>query len=250
MAIQSFKENISESELYPYVLQATFLKEKNIELIFDIVTYHKFKYCFNKIVDKVSTKKYDLIIFQIRGHYYLDLVSIYSTYKVSERGKSSKKDSDEDYQKKVDTPNDYREKLRQGNNIATSSMRKLLVFIKHEIVLSFGYIVGYLFGAEKFAQKNYAKLLKDTLQYANENTLPIVFLGVTSRPNSKVENLFSSRLNQFSKKLITSSGKTYLDIFGKYNSKNEYKFFNTPTDKISLNQIGHREVAEKLKKHI
>ncbi|MFZ9955387.1 MAG: hypothetical protein ACO3E1_04615 [Flavobacteriales bacterium] len=54
MAIQSFKENISEQDLYPYVLKATFLKEKNIELEFDIITYHKLQYCFNKIVDKVS----------------------------------------------------------------------------------------------------------------------------------------------------------------------------------------------------
>ncbi|MFZ9955388.1 MAG: hypothetical protein ACO3E1_04620 [Flavobacteriales bacterium] len=142
------------------------------------------------------------------------MVSIYTTFGVTERGKSTKKDSDLDYQKKTDIRNDYREKLRQGNTLATSTIRKILVFVKHQIVLSLGYVLGYLVGAEKFAKNTYAKLLLDSLHYANENNTSIVFLGVTSRPNSKVENLISKRLNQFAKKLITSNGKIYVDIFG------------------------------------
>ena len=253
MAIQSFKGNILPEELYPSILKETFLKEYKKLLIFEIITYNELHLCYERIIEKFESKPADLIIFQVRGHYYLNIVNFLSTYKTIERTNLSKKGQEVTIKKRSNFLQDTKSKLRKGNNFASIYIWEILVFIKHRLVMPIGYLMGYLFGAESFAKEVYTKLIINVLQYAEDKKIPIIFLGVTSRPNCKVENLFARRLNRYSEILINSLGGTYISIFGKFTTKNEYKFINNlnnKSDKISLSKIGHREVAEKLAKYI
>lgn len=248
MAIQTFKGNIKPEELYHVVLKDYFLENYNILLNFEIVNYDELSPCYYKIVENFESKPADIILFQVRGHYYLDMILFYTTYKTIER-----KDLSIIYKHKVSIQKNTnfiestKNKLKNKNNLASVYILKIYFFIKYGLLWPFGYFVGYLLGSEKFAKNEYKKLILNVQKFATLNNVPILFLGVTSRPKSKTENLLSLRLNQYAEKLIQSFGGTYIDIFEKYTIKNDYKF---STDNLSLSKIGHKEVADKLAIHI
>jgi len=250
MAIQAYKGNLQPEDLYHSILKETFLKEYHKLLNFEIINYNELHLCYENIIESFESKPANIIIFQVRGHYYLNMVNFFKTYKTIERVNLTKKGQQVTIQKSPYFLQDPKNKLRHGNNFASIYIYKQMSFIKRKLVRPIGYFLGYLFGAENFAKITYAKLITNTLQYAEYKKVPVLFLGVTSRPDCKVANLFAKRLNRYAEKLITSLGGTYIDIFGKYTTKNECKFVNNKSDRVSLNNIGHREVAEKFTKYI
>jgi len=249
MAIQSFKGNIQPEELYTNILKNHFWEEYHKSLVFEILTYAELYPCYEKIIERFESKPADLIIFQVRGHYYLNLVNIFSTYQSIERANISKSGQKDTIPNKSNFLQDTKSKLRKGNSFASIYIRKILIFTRDRLILPIGYIVGYLFGAENFAEKEYKNLIINVLRLSEDKKIPVLFLGVTSRPNYITENLFARRLNRYAEKLISSLGGTYIDIFGKFTPKKEYKFVNSTnnkSDQIRLTKIGHRKVTEKL----
>ena len=247
MAIQTFKGNIQTEELYHEVLKDYFLKKHNILLIFEIINYDELSPCYDKIVENFESKPADLIVFQVRGHYYLDMILFYSAFKIIERKVLSNKTEKITPKKNTNFVESAKNKLKNKNNLFSIYVLKIYFFIKYGLLWPLGYFVGYLFGTERFAKNEYKKLITNVLRYADHKKVPLLFLGVTSRPKSKSENLLSLRLNQFAKSLIQSLGGTYIDIFGKFTENHDNKFCD---DRLSLSKIGHQEVADKLAKNI
>ncbi len=247
MAIQTFKGNIQTEELYHEVLKDYFLKNYNILPIFEIINYDELSPCYDKIVENFESKPADLIVFQVRGHYYLDMILFYSAFKIIERKALSNKTEKITPEKNTNFVESAKNKLKNKNNLFSIYVLKIYFFIKYGLLWPLGYFVGYLFGTERFAQNEYKKLITKVLRFAEHKKVPLLFLGVTSRPKSKSENLLSLRLNQFAKDFILSLGGTYIDIFGEFTENHEFKFSN---DRLSLSKIGHREVSEKLAKNI
>lgn len=247
MAIQTFKGNIQTEELYHEVLKDYFLKNYNILLIFEIINYDELSPCYDKIVENFESKPADLIVFQVRGHYYLDMILFYSAFKIIERNVLSNKTEKITPEKNTNFVESAKNKLKNKNNLFSIYVLKIYFFIKYGLLWPLGYFTGYLFGTEKFAKNEYKKLITNVLRFAEHKKVPLLFLGVTSRPKSKSENLLSLRLNQFAKDLIQSLGGTYIDIFGEFTKNHDYKFSN---DRLSLSKIGHKDVADKLVIHI
>ncbi|MBP6183190.1 hypothetical protein [Flavobacterium sp.] len=247
MAIQTFKGNIQPEELYHVVLKDYFLEKYNILLIFEIINYDELSPCYDKIVENFESKPADLLLFQVRGHYYLDMILFFSTFKTIERNVLSNKTQKVSIEKNTNFVETAKNKLKNKNTLASIYILKIYFFIKYGLLWPLGYFMGYLFGTEKFAKNEYKKLITNVQSFSENKKVPLLFLGVTSRPKSKAENLLSLRLNQFAGNLIQSLGGTYIDIFGKFTVNNEYKF---STDNLSLSKIGHKEVADKLVIHI
>jgi len=247
MAIQTYKGNILSEELYHNILKDFFLEKYNRTLNFEIVTYYELSLCYKRLVGYFEKKPADLIIFQVRGHYYLQMVNQFTANQTIERSK------DPNYiRKKGDikskTQHFLDQKLKNENTSINYLFWRLLSLAYNISIHPLGLFIGYLTGKERFAKTTFKNLITDVFTYAKEKNVPVLFLGVVSRPIYNAENLFSRRLNHSAKSWISSLNGMYIDIFGKFTSNNECKFINSREDKLSLNKFGHQEVAEKTAK--
>jgi len=250
MAVQSrVKGNILEAELYHNILQNDILNSNNIKLETTILTYSDIKDCFKKIQEHGNQNDVDLILYQIRTMDFFILINYKKANKHS-IDESNILINDVNLTKKLNFKyKNFKNKLKGRNSFIYQILKALkknvlespLLFLNICLILN-----------KNRALNTYKNIVSEVCNYSEKNNIPILFLGVTSRPNSFIENETGRYLNNFMIRYFKSINKIYIDIFGKYDEAKNYKFVRgkKSSDKPNLNAIGHIDAAKKIKDYI
>lgn len=250
MAVQTkVKGNIDEAALYQNILKQEILQDYQIQLESNILTYSDLNRCFEKAKACCEAEQIDLILCQIRTMDYFLSLNYKKIYRPLDLEKNSVTESDNFASVLVKK---FRLAKHRWKEQAPKSFNAVN-FVKQTLtkppVL---FLLTCLIRNKKKANATYKKVAFELTNYADLHHIPILFLGASSRPNSISEDITAKYLNDFMSDYIQSLGKTYIDMFGKYDSDNNYKFVvsKKSADKPNLSEIGHREAANKVKHHI
>lgn len=254
MAVQDrAKKNIAQDEVYHWRMKKEILEEYNIDIDFPIITYRDLIDCFPKVKAYCDSNTVDLMVFQVRSHDYLSNTN-YKKKVPKPAGDSdvpSKNKNGEQnlYQKLFGLYRKVKLHIKSKETWFYSGLLRLLRLISRNLIRPLLLFLGMAKNNHKKVERKYENLLINIDEYSSKRKMPVVYLGVTSRPNSYLENLICKRLNARMSKFITSMGQNYIDIFGMKNIQNDYKFIKGTEvpDQICLNAVGHEEVANKLK---
>lgn len=257
MAVQDrAKKNIAQKEVYHWRMKKEILEAYGIAIDFPIITYRDLIDCFPKVKEFCDSNAVDLMVFQVRSHDYLSNTSYKKKApKVagdSDIAPANKKGGQNLYQKLFGWYRKIKLHIKSKETGFYSVLLRSLRLISRNLIRPLLLAVGMAKNNHKKVERKYENLLIGINEYTLKRKIPVVYLGVTSRPNSPLENLICKGLNTRMSKFITAMGGTYIDIFGMYNGKNEYKFVRGTDvpDQICLNAVGHEEVAHKLKAEI
>ena len=253
MAVQDrAKKNIGRDEVYHWRMKKEISEAYDIDIDFPIITYSDLIDCFPKVKAFCDSNIVDLMIFQVRSHDFLSN----TTYK--KRTPKSAGDSDISIVKKNEEQSLYQKlfgfyrkiklHVKSKESWFYSTLLRLLRLISRNLIRPLLLLLGMAKNNHKKVERKYENLLINIDEYSRKRKIPVVYLGVTSRPNSYLENLICKGLNARMSKFITSIGSNYIDIFGMYNIEKDYKFVKGTDvpDQICLNAVGHEEVANKL----
>jgi hypothetical protein len=238
------KGNIAFKSLFHQIMQRDAQKNHDTSLYFQIIRSERFKPCLEKVKEGFEPKNTDAIIFQIRGDHYLRILKFFGVYKDKNTSKHKFTFNFLKWaESKYETHYLPDSRPLQGSNENRSLKTKITSIIKwvfHRTNYSFGFIIGN----EKKAFENYIKVIEEMVALANKHAIPIIFLGVTSRPNIGIEEFFARRLNTKMVDYFSKNPYPYLNIFGSTTQEGDHKF----CDKIifSLNENGHKEIAQNL----
>ena len=87
MALQNkIISSLQTEDLQHQIVKTEIEKLYDTKLNINIINYVRFQDCFQKILESNKSIPIDILLFQIRGHYYLDLVKIFGWY-VNEKKK-------------------------------------------------------------------------------------------------------------------------------------------------------------------
>ena len=70
------KGNIKNEEVYLNILKREFLKNHEIILDFEIITYDKLETCLTKIKESDKINNVDILIFQVRSYFYVKMIDV------------------------------------------------------------------------------------------------------------------------------------------------------------------------------
>lgn len=241
--------SVTEDELFHQLIKKEIEKKYNISIRITIIHYERFSTCFNKLVTSLEKYPADLLLFQTRGHHYLRLIKLLGKYlnyqKIWKWNINLPFIKLNNYEK---YPPELISTLPKGNtfkeNIESNRFLKSVYYnLRLNYMENLNYHIGALIGNISAAKKRYITLIKEVINLSKKYKIPVIFIGVVSRPDSKVQDYYSKDLNQSLKNLISSYNLPYIDIFGNYNQNGQFKFYS---DNLHLNKIGHKEIAEKL----
>ncbi|WP_339704842.1 hypothetical protein [uncultured Kriegella sp.] len=253
MAVQDrAKKNIVQDDVYHWRMKKEIFVAYGINIDFPIITYRDLIDCFPKVKEFCGLNAVDLMVFQVRSHDYLSNTSYKKKApKVADDGDITpvnKKGRQNLYQKLFGWYRKIKLHLKSKETGFYKVLLRSLRLISRNLIRPLLLVLGMTKNNHKKVERKYENLLVDIDEYCAKEGIPVVYLGVTSRPNSYIENLICKRLNTRMSQFITSMGGTYIDIFGKYDDESNYKFVRGTDvpDQICLNAVGHKEVANKL----
>lgn len=240
----SAKGNIEFKSLFHQVLNREAQKSYSTALHFQIIRSERFKPCLEKVSNGLEPENTHAIVFQVRGDHYLRILKFFGIYKDKNTHQhkytfNMLRRSESKYEEHY-LP-DSRPIAEDWNQpTLKTKFFSVLKWVFHRI----NYSLGFLVGNEKKAFESYLQVIEEITRLSTNYDIPIVFLGVTSRPNIRIENFFAKRLNMKMAEYFAKKKLPYLDIFGSTTPEGQYKF----CDKIifSLNENGHREIAHGL----
>lgn len=246
MAVQArVKGNITENELFPDRIQYIAHHEHDAEIVFHVVTFKDLSLWPDKVKHKFDLYPIDLMIMQMRTHDYLNLINygrtgaIHETFVGGEDGSSNTASSFYKRSKRF---------LVKKNSWWSLKVLKFMKSLNRHIIRN-GLLLKNLFSPMgSAAGSRYRQVMIDGDRIASEKNVPIIYLGVTARPNSIIEDRVATKLNSDLSSLAKELGREYVDILSKRDRNGVYKFAGgSDLEKmISLSAVGHQEVAEKL----
>lgn len=249
MAVQArVKGNIQEQDIYHNKLKASLLTDHGIDIECHIVTFKDLSLWQDKVKALCGSMEVDLLIVQLRTHDHINLIRYGRTGEIHETFVSQDEHNDATRSNVSSFYRQLKSKLISKNNWFSRSILKLLKQINWRVVRTI--LLGKQLAKNKrrFATSEYSKVITDGNEIANTYGFPVLFLGVTSRPGSWLENWISKKLQIELREKVHSLDRKYVDVLGMYNSKKQYKFSEEGEfqSRVSLNRLGHAEVAEKL----
>jgi hypothetical protein len=253
MAVQTrVKGNITEEELYHNRLRDHSLQQTGEELEFDIVTVKDLSMWPEKVRARYTANRKDVFIFQLRTHDYINLIRYGRTGEIHETFVS-------DVSSEGSSPSRvggfYRKAkglLKQKDNAVSRFVLGALKWFNWRVVRSALLAKRLVGGHERFALKRYVEVMEEAERLSNELGMELIFLGVTSRPGSWLENRLAYRLQNALMKKASELGRPYVDVLGKRDQDGNYKFADEGgfTSRLSLSAVGHKEISEKLWKEL
>jgi hypothetical protein len=246
MALQDqSKGNIDHSSLYHHIVKKQGLEDFDISLDFEILRSERFSTCLPKLKEAFRKKTYDMVIFQVRGNHYLKTIKLFGFY--TDSSTQTRKLTFNLLRWRESAFEEHKPAITQSSLKKSSSSRSLYSRFLRALKTTFhqtNSAIGLIVGNQRIAYRTYLGLIKAVIEFSTNNLVPIMFIGVTSRPNNKIENHMAKNLNRKISQYLRQQQHTYVDIFGDLTSDGVYKF--SSDFKISLNEYGHQELANKL----
>lgn len=238
------KGNIEFKSLFHQIMNREAQKCHNTVLNFQIIRSERFTPCLEKVREGLKPENTHAIVFQIRGDHYLRILKFFGIYKDKDTSQhkctfNMLRWSESKYE--MHYLPDSKPTVEDDNR---PTLKTKVVSVLKRLFHRINYSLGFLVGNEKKAFENYLKVIEEIMELAGKYDIPVIFLGVTSRPNIKIEDFFAKRLNTKMVDYFSKKDYPYLTIFGSTTPEGDYKF----CDKIifSLNESGHQEIANGL----
>ena len=226
------QHNINFEDLFHQKLKNKVEKNNKKKINITIIRYERFSNCFEKIKKVNKKNDVDFIVFHVRPEPFLRLVKIYYKY----------------FNKK--------NKLKHSINIPLLNfinpekfdlleIRKVFQskYIKKEsrlykFLIDTNYVIGKIFGNQRYALKKYVELINKISIYCNENGIKLIILGPPLRTNTSYEKVLSKQLERFVIKNINEKSIFIKALFD--NEKNK-DFFHS--NGIHANEKYHNEIS-------
>jgi len=201
MAVQArYKQNIREEEIYPNILREQVGASHGIDLDFEVITYKGLTRWMEIAAQHCTTSQFDLVIFQLRTHDYLNLITYGKTGAIKEDLQLSDSKSKSGIQKLLDHYRRLKAYLITQEKGILIYVLRLLRFASRNIIRPLFLGLNLLKNRQAHAKREYDQLVHNMHAFASTHKIPAVFLGVTSRPNSYFEDQIGKRLNRYLKK--------------------------------------------------
>lgn len=228
------QHNIPHEKLYHQILKQKLESKNQISPKYEIVRYERLSSCFGKVVNSISTKKPEILIFHMRGEPILRIAKLY--YKYANKDNKVKKTINVPYLNILMPEKFY----LLGNNPQQGDPHKNNW---HYWLREMNYLFGNLIGNFHFGMRKYLGLLEQVKKCCDANNIKLLVCGTASRPHTKWENFISNKIHKRSLQKAKELGIEYINCIGEYSTEGEFLFFENG---IHVSEAGHRLTAEKM----
>ncbi len=202
-AVQS---NITFENLFHQVLKRQIENEKEVIFNVNSIRYERFKNCTSKISTYNSNHPIDILVFSIRPEPFLRLVKFYFKYFDSESGENKGSFNIPSLNKLNPEKHDL---LTLSSAFTVQELTRRSKF--YNILIDLNYSVGWFFGNNRHAQRNYLKLVNEVIDFCQNNKIKLIILGPPMRNNTLLEGILSKRLGRFMKKKLLIPKENFVD---------------------------------------
>lgn len=182
--------NIFPEDTFHFLLKERLEEYKGINLNLDIIRYERFRKCFEKIKKHHAKQEIDYLVFHIRHEPLLRLIKFIYKYQDDELNKRwslnlpfSSNSNPEEY--------DLMNLVRHNN-----PHRKSNTLLK-SFLINANYLTGCATGNFRSASKKYFEMVKQLINYCNDNKIKLIIIGPPKRIEFISETFISSKFEEF-----------------------------------------------------
>jgi len=203
----------------------------------NIIRYEKFGNCLEKISKYKSENPVDYLVFHIRPEPFLRLTKLY--YKYLDVDFKLRNSLNLPFLRILNPEKYDLLRLSQRNDYSITAKQSKL----HKTLVNLNYICGYCIGNLDYALKKYLDLVKGIIEYCEKHDIKLIVLGPAKRSGTKMETIFSDRMEKYMYKHLKNNNLSYIDGMVNH-SENGVRYFNE--NGIHATKLYHDLIAKKL----
>ncbi len=209
----------------------------NVNFNVNIIRYEKFSNCLQKIANYHEHRPINYLVFHIRPEPYLRIIKLY--YKYLNSGNKLHGSLNLPFLG-ILNPEKY-DLLSVGrrNGYAARKSRSGL----YDALINCNYMLGYLIGNHYYAKYKYLSLVKDVIEYCNNQKIKVIILGPAIRSETFFEAILSKKLEKFMSESLKNADANYIFGLGKQQDKGK-KYFQE--NGIHATELYHTLIANRV----
>jgi citrate lyase beta subunit len=231
------QDRILFEDIFHQKLKKNIEKNFNVNFNINIIRYERLYNCLNKIILASNDKPINYLVFHIRPEPFLRLIKLYYKY------------LNNDYKLcrslnlpffKILNPEKF-DRLRIPRRFSSTNVDNKSNLYK--ALINLNYIFGYLIGNYNYALKKYLFLIKEIINYCENNKIRIIILGPAIRSNTILEASFSKKLEKYMSRSLNKMNVKYIFGLEKHN-QNGKLYFNK--NGIHATELYHDLISDRL----
>lgn len=230
------QHNIFPDDTFHSLLKRELEKNKGINLNVDLIRYERFRKCFEKIKSQHNRHAIDYLVFHIRHEPVLRLIKFIYRFQDNEFRKR--------WSLNLPLASDSNaEKFDQMNLARHSNTERKSKTIIRSIFVNANYLSGWSAGNFKSALEKYYELIKQVINFCNDNNIKSIFIGPPKRTEFLSEYFISVKIEKFFLEKLKKQNVSYINGFVNHN-EGDVRYFSE--DGKHATEEYHKFIADAL----